>query len=49
VTAAFKGGGLVQLGLLALTLAIWVGSALLARRWLRAREAAAIRMGDEPT
>jgi len=42
VTAAFKGGGLVQLGLLALAVAIWVGSALLARRWLRARETAAM-------
>ena len=38
VSAAFNGGGVVQLGLLALAIAIWVGSALLARRWLRARE-----------
>jgi uncharacterized membrane protein YdjX (TVP38/TMEM64 family) len=44
VTAAFNGGGLLQLGLLAVVLAIWVGSAMLARRWLRAREAAA---GDD--
>jgi uncharacterized membrane protein YdjX (TVP38/TMEM64 family) len=42
VTAAFNGGGLVQLGLLAVAIAIWVGSAMLARRWLRAREAAAM-------
>ena len=41
VSAAVSGGGLAQIGLLALTLAIWVGSAFLARRWLRAREAAA--------
>jgi uncharacterized membrane protein YdjX (TVP38/TMEM64 family) len=47
VTAAFKGGGLVQLGLLALAVAIWVGSAWLARRWLRAREAAAIAEAAE--
>ena len=40
VTAAFKGGGLVQIGLLAVTIAIWVGAAYFARRWLRAREAA---------
>jgi uncharacterized membrane protein YdjX (TVP38/TMEM64 family) len=47
VTAAFSGGGLIQLGLLALTVAIWVGSAMLARRWLRAREAAAVGATDE--
>ena len=47
VTAAFNGGGLVQFGLLIVTLAIWAGSALLARRWLRAREAAAA--ADEPS
>jgi uncharacterized membrane protein YdjX (TVP38/TMEM64 family) len=41
VTAVASGGGLVQLGLLALAVAIWVGAAFLARRWLRAREAAA--------
>ena len=41
VTAAFHGGGLVQLGLLAVTIAIWVGAAFFARRWLRAREDAA--------
>jgi uncharacterized membrane protein YdjX (TVP38/TMEM64 family) len=41
VTAALNGGGLVQIGLLAVVLAIWVGSAMLARRWLRVREAAA--------
>jgi uncharacterized membrane protein YdjX (TVP38/TMEM64 family) len=41
VSAAFNGGGLAQIGLLALAIAIWVGSAFLARRWLRAREAAA--------
>jgi uncharacterized membrane protein YdjX (TVP38/TMEM64 family) len=47
VTAAFSGGGLVQIGLLAGAVAIWVGSAWLARRWLRAREAAA--MSEEAT
>ncbi|HEY3797798.1 MAG TPA: VTT domain-containing protein [Caulobacteraceae bacterium] len=41
-TAAFRGGGLVQFGLLALTLAIWLGAAWLARRWLRSREASAM-------
>jgi uncharacterized membrane protein YdjX (TVP38/TMEM64 family) len=41
VSAAFNGGGLAQIGLFALAIAIWVGSAFLARRWLRAREAAA--------
>jgi uncharacterized membrane protein YdjX (TVP38/TMEM64 family) len=41
VTAVASGGGLVQLGLLTLAVAIWVGAAYLARRWLRAREAAA--------
>jgi uncharacterized membrane protein YdjX (TVP38/TMEM64 family) len=41
VSAAFTGGGWLQVGLLALALAIWLGSALLARRWLRAREDAA--------
>jgi len=40
VMAAMNGGGLVQFGLLILTLAIWVVSAWLARRWLKAREAA---------
>jgi uncharacterized membrane protein YdjX (TVP38/TMEM64 family) len=40
VMAAMNGGGLVQFGLLIVTLAIWVVSAWLARRWLRAREAA---------
>jgi len=48
VTAAFNGGGLVQFGLLIVTLAIWAGAALLARRWLRAREAAAGAPADEP-
>lgn len=48
VTAAFNGGGLVQLGLLALAILIWVGSALLARRWLRAREAAALAAPEGP-
>jgi uncharacterized membrane protein YdjX (TVP38/TMEM64 family) len=42
VAAAFTGGGLVQIGLLALAIAVWVSSAMLARRWLRAREAAAL-------
>ncbi|HEY1427339.1 MAG TPA: VTT domain-containing protein [Caulobacteraceae bacterium] len=42
VTAAFNGGGAVQLALLALAILVWLGSALLARRWLRAREAAAL-------
>jgi uncharacterized membrane protein YdjX (TVP38/TMEM64 family) len=41
VTAAFHGGGLAQIGLLALAVGIWVGAAFLARRWVRAREAAA--------
>jgi uncharacterized membrane protein YdjX (TVP38/TMEM64 family) len=41
VTAVASGGGLVQVSLLALAIAVWVGSAWLARRWLRAREAAA--------
>jgi uncharacterized membrane protein YdjX (TVP38/TMEM64 family) len=48
VSAVFNGGGLVQLGLLAAAIAIWVGSALLARRWLRAREAAAVGGSDDP-
>ena len=43
VTAAFAGGGLVEFALLAAAIAIWVGSAFLARRWLRAREAAAMK------
>ena len=38
VTAAFHGGGLLQLGLLAVAIAIWVGAAYFARRWLRARK-----------
>jgi uncharacterized membrane protein YdjX (TVP38/TMEM64 family) len=42
VTAAFKGGGLMEIALLALAILLWVGSAWLARRWLRAREAAAL-------
>jgi len=42
VAAAFSGGGLAEIGLLALAVLIWVGSAWLARRWLRAREAAAL-------
>ncbi len=46
VTAAFSGGGLVEIGLLAIAIVIWVGSAMLARRWLRTREAAA---GAPPT
>jgi uncharacterized membrane protein YdjX (TVP38/TMEM64 family) len=41
VTAALNGGGLVQFGLLAAAIAIWVGSAMLARRWLRSKEDAA--------
>jgi uncharacterized membrane protein YdjX (TVP38/TMEM64 family) len=41
VAAAFKGGGVLEIGLLALAILIWVGSAWLARRWLRASEAAA--------
>ena len=49
VTAAFTGGGLLQIGLLAGALAIWVGSAWLARRWLRAREAAAMEAGSGDT
>jgi uncharacterized membrane protein YdjX (TVP38/TMEM64 family) len=40
VMAAMNGGGLVQFGLLIVTLTIWVVSAWLARRWLRSREAA---------
>src|SRR6185312_1998446 len=42
LAAAFNGGGLFEIGLLALAVLVWVGSALLARRWLRAREAAAL-------
>jgi uncharacterized membrane protein YdjX (TVP38/TMEM64 family) len=42
MTAVLNGGGLVQIGLLAVAIVIWVGAALLARRWLRAREAAAM-------
>jgi uncharacterized membrane protein YdjX (TVP38/TMEM64 family) len=41
VTAAFNGGGWVQFALLALAIAIWVGAAWAARRWLRREEAAA--------
>src|ERR1700722_936673 len=48
VTAACNGGGVLQLGLLAAAIAIWVGSALLARRWLRAREDAAGGAGTSP-
>jgi uncharacterized membrane protein YdjX (TVP38/TMEM64 family) len=48
VTAAFTGGGLIQLGLLAAAVALWVGSAMLARRWLRAREAAAMAAPQDP-
>ena len=39
-------GGLANLALLALALAAWVGSAVLARRWLKAREAAAGSSGE---
>jgi len=46
VTAAAKGGGIAAFALLALAVAIWVGSAFLARRWLRAREAAAMKDAD---
>jgi uncharacterized membrane protein YdjX (TVP38/TMEM64 family) len=42
VKAAFSGGGLLEIALLGLAVAIWVGSVWLARRWLRAREAAAL-------
>jgi uncharacterized membrane protein YdjX (TVP38/TMEM64 family) len=42
VMAAMNGGGLIQFGLLAAAVAIWVVSAWAARRWLRAREAAAM-------
>jgi uncharacterized membrane protein YdjX (TVP38/TMEM64 family) len=45
VMAAMNGGGLMQFGLLIVTLAIWVVSAWLARRWLKARETA--MEGDE--
>ena len=48
VSAVFNGGGLVQVGLLAAAIAIWVGSAMLARRWLRARESAAMGGSDDP-
>ena len=41
VMAAVNGGGLIQFALLGAAVAIWVGAAWLARRWLRAREAAA--------
>jgi uncharacterized membrane protein YdjX (TVP38/TMEM64 family) len=40
VMAAVNGGGWVQFALLGAAVAIWVGAAWLARRWLRAREAA---------
>ena len=46
VVAAFNGGGLAQFALLGLAVAIWVGSAWAARRWLRAREAAALEAGE---
>ena len=46
VNAAFNGGGWVQFGLLLAAVAIWIGSAWLARRWLRAREAAALKGGE---
>jgi uncharacterized membrane protein YdjX (TVP38/TMEM64 family) len=39
VTAATKGQAWISLGLLALALAAWVGIGLLARRWVRRREA----------
>ena len=48
VAAAFNGGGLIELGVLAAAVAIWVGSAFLARRWLRAREAAAMADSADP-
>ena len=43
VMAAMNGGGFIQFGLLILAFAIWVVSAWAARRWLRAREAAAMQ------
>ena len=48
IVAALSGGGLIQIALLALAAALWLGSALLARRWLKAREAAAARLVEEP-
>ncbi|MFI4935302.1 MAG: TVP38/TMEM64 family protein [Caulobacterales bacterium] len=41
LVAAMNGGGVLQLALLTLAAAIWIASALIARRWLRIREAAA--------
>jgi len=43
VTAAFHGGGLAEFALVGAAVVLWVGSAWLARRWLRAREAAALK------
>ena len=48
IVAALSGGGLIQIALLALAAALWLGSALLARRWLKAREAAAASLAEEP-
>lgn len=42
VTGALKGVSLVQIGLLAVALALWAGSAWLARRWLKGREPAVV-------
>jgi len=47
VVQAFTGGGWGALLLLALAAAIWIGSALVARRWLKSREAAAADTGGE--
>ena len=46
VMAAVNGGGWVQFALLGLVILIWLGSAFLARRWLRASEAAALEARD---
>jgi uncharacterized membrane protein YdjX (TVP38/TMEM64 family) len=40
IMAALRGGGWTQIALVALAVVVWLASALLARRWLRAREAA---------
>jgi uncharacterized membrane protein YdjX (TVP38/TMEM64 family) len=42
ILAALNGGGWMQVALFALAAALWLGAALVARRWLRAREAAAL-------
>jgi uncharacterized membrane protein YdjX (TVP38/TMEM64 family) len=45
IVAAMNGAGWIQLALLAVAAALWLGSALVARRWLKAREAAVADSG----